>query len=181
LGWHVLRNDDLLLLDEPTNHLDLDALAWLENYLHSFKGGLLVVSHDRQFLNQTVNAIIEIDEHNRQATQYTGNYDSYAATKVQERGRWEAEYAAQQEEIIELRKLLKTKSRQNAFAVPARYRQIRLHLQDQLHLPFTHAAQCRERLRRIEECCHPLSINPSSIRSNHQPSATCAAISQTLR
>lgn len=116
----LLGSPDLLLLDEPTNHLDFVALEWLERYLHDFRGGLLVVSHDRQFLNQTVQTIVEIDEHTKEAAQYAGNYDFYAQAKVQARAKWIESYWAQQEEIWELRKLIKAKSRQNPFARPPR-------------------------------------------------------------
>jgi macrolide transport system ATP-binding/permease protein len=108
----LLQEPDLLLLDEPTNHLDFRALAWLEEYLATFRGGLLVVSHDRQFLNQTVKAIVEIDEHNKEAKLYHGSYDFYAEVKAQERVKWEESYWAQQEEIWELRKTIKLKARQ---------------------------------------------------------------------
>ncbi|MEZ4661831.1 MAG: ATP-binding cassette domain-containing protein [Caldilineaceae bacterium] len=64
----LLAAPDLLLLDEPTNHLDFAALAWLEQYLQGYGGGVIVVSHDRQFLNQTVSAIVEIEEHSRGQT-----------------------------------------------------------------------------------------------------------------
>lgn len=108
----LLQEPDLLLLDEPTNHLDFRALSWLEEYLSSFRGGLLAVSHDRHFLNQTVGAIVEIDEHSKEAKLYNGNYDFYAQVKAQERVKWEESYWAQQEEIWELRKLIKLKARQ---------------------------------------------------------------------
>ena len=103
----LLAAPDLLLLDEPTNHLDFAALAWLESYLQSYKGGVLVVSHDRHFLNQTVTAIVEIEEHSREAKQYSGNYDFYAQMKEMARAKWIESYWAQQEEIRELRKLMK--------------------------------------------------------------------------
>lgn len=112
LAMLLLSNPDLLLLDEPTNHLDFQSLAWLEDYLTSYKGAVLIVSHDRQFLNRTVKAIIDIDEHSREAKRYTGNYDSYRATKQIERTNWVAEYENQQEELKELRKALKGKARQ---------------------------------------------------------------------
>jgi len=112
----LLQAPDLLLLDEPTNHLDFAALAWLEEYLQSYSGSVLMVSHDRQFLNTTATTIVEIQEHSREATIYSGNYDFYARVKVQERAKWIEAYWAQQDEIHELRKLLKTKSRTNAFA-----------------------------------------------------------------
>ena len=104
----LLRTPDLLLLDEPTNHLDFASLSWLESYLTEYHGGILLVSHDRQFLNRTVNRICELDEHTHQLKEYTGNYDAYVATKAAERLKWEEEYARQQEEIQSLRKQVKS-------------------------------------------------------------------------
>ncbi len=106
----LLRAPDLFLLDEPTNHLDFAALEWLEEYLQGYQGGLLVVSHDRLFLNRTVNTIVEIVEHSREAKAYTGNYDFYAELKIQERAKWVESYWLQQEEIWELRKAIKGKA-----------------------------------------------------------------------
>lgn len=103
----LLRSPDILLLDEPTNHLDFASLAWLEEYLTAYRGGILIVSHDRQFLNRAVNRICEIDEHSHQLKEYTGNYDAYVEAKVAERKRWEEDYARQQEEISDLRKRIK--------------------------------------------------------------------------
>ena len=104
----LLQGPSLLLLDEPTNHLDFAALAWLEGFLAEYRGAMLVVSHDRQFLNATVAAIIEIDEHSREAVFYNGSYDFFAAAKAQAYVRWVEEYAAQQEEIHELRRFLRS-------------------------------------------------------------------------
>jgi macrolide transport system ATP-binding/permease protein len=110
----LLRSPDLLLLDEPTNHLDVDALAWLEQYLQAWRGALLVVSHDREFLDHTVTQIVEIDEHTRDGKVYAGNYSAYAAAREQERARWAADYEAQQEEIRELKHIIRTRGRQVA-------------------------------------------------------------------
>jgi macrolide transport system ATP-binding/permease protein len=109
LAMLLLRQPDLLLLDEPTNHLDLNVLAWLESYVHDYKGAVLVVSHDRRFLNNTVNVIIELDDRTHTAKRYSGNYDDYLLAKGQEMARWQAEYVAQQEELSELRHSLRTK------------------------------------------------------------------------
>jgi len=108
----LLQTPDLLLLDEPTNHLDFTALAWLEGFLQDFGGALLVVSHDRTFLNRTVQAIVEIDELTREARFYAGNYDFFAQEKALTRTRWVEEYTAQQEEIRELRRFAQSKARQ---------------------------------------------------------------------
>jgi macrolide transport system ATP-binding/permease protein len=110
----LLRAPDLLLLDEPTNHLDFAALEWLEGFLHDYGGGMLVVSHDRHFLNSTVTSILEVDEHSGQVKSYTGNYDAYAEAKAVERIQWAAAYDQQQEEIHELRRIIKGKARQVA-------------------------------------------------------------------
>ena len=116
----LLRSPDLLLLDEPTNHLDDATLAWLEDYLASYHGGALLVSHDRQFLNRSVSAILEIDEATHRLKRYEGNYDAYAAAKVAERAKWEEDYQRQQEEIEELRKRMRETGRQVAHNRPAR-------------------------------------------------------------
>jgi macrolide transport system ATP-binding/permease protein len=103
----LLRSPDLLLLDEPTNHLDFASLEWLELYLYNYKGAILLVSHDRQFLNRTVNLIFEIDEHTHHLKKYDGNYDAYVLAKAAERATWEENYERQQEEIKELRKRMR--------------------------------------------------------------------------
>ncbi len=103
----LLRSPDVLLLDEPTNHLDFASMEWLESYLASYHGAVLVVSHDRQFLNRAINQIFEIDEHRHQLRSYSGNYDAYMATKASERAKWQEEYEQQQEEIQELRRRIR--------------------------------------------------------------------------
>ncbi|MCR5796813.1 MAG: ABC-F family ATP-binding cassette domain-containing protein [Eubacterium sp.] len=76
LGKLLLLQPDLLILDEPTNHLDLDSIQWLENYLLGYKGGILLVSHDRFFLDKVVSKVVEIDS--KKCRTYTGNYTDYA-------------------------------------------------------------------------------------------------------
>lgn len=75
----LLKEPDLLLLDEPTNHLDINAISWLEGYLKNYKKAVLIISHDRYFLDEVVSSIIEI-EHGK-STLYKGNYHAYASTK----------------------------------------------------------------------------------------------------
>ncbi|MBC6956108.1 MAG: ABC transporter ATP-binding protein [Chloroflexi bacterium] len=103
LALLLLSAPDALLLDEPTNHLDVDSMTWLEGCVRDQRGAVLMVSHDRAFLNATVTSIIEIDEFSHRAKQYTGSYDDYLRAKTRERQRWEQEYAAQQDEIKDLR------------------------------------------------------------------------------
>lgn len=100
----LLHSPDLLVLDEPTNHLDFAIADWLEAYLKTYRGTILVVSHDRQFLNRTVNRIFEIDEHSHHLKHYSGAYDAYATAKVAELAAWEEAYQHQIEEINELRR-----------------------------------------------------------------------------
>lgn len=164
----LLSAPDLLLLDEPTNHLDFATLEWLESYLQSYSGGLLAVSHDRQFLNRTVDTIVEIVEHSREAKQYSGNYDFYARVKAEERVKWVESYWQQQEEIWELRKAIRTKARQVAHNRPPRDGDKFLAAFKDGRVNDTIARNVRnaeERLRRITEEPIPkppqeLSINP---------------------
>ena len=112
LATLLLRSPDVLLLDEPTNHLDFASMAWLENYLSHYNGAMLMVSHDRQFLNRAVNRIGEISEYDHQLKRYEGNYDAYVQAKAAERAKWEEDYERQQEEIQDLRKRIRVSARQ---------------------------------------------------------------------
>ena len=96
----LLERPDLLILDEPTNHLDIATLFWLEDYLQSFKGAILVVSHDRYFLDRTVSRILEIE--NKLLTSFSGNYSKYKVLKAERYARLLKEYEAQQEEMARL-------------------------------------------------------------------------------
>ncbi|RJG20796.1 ABC-F family ATP-binding cassette domain-containing protein [Paenibacillus thiaminolyticus] len=96
----LLQQPDLLLLDEPTNHLDIHTLTWLENYLRSYPGAVLVVSHDRYFLDAMVTTIIEIERH--QAKRYTGKYTKYMELKAAEYEQQMKMYEKQQDEIARL-------------------------------------------------------------------------------
>ncbi len=97
LGKLLLLKPDLIILDEPTNHLDLHSIAWLETYLLNYKGAVLIVSHDRYFLDKIANKIIEIDQ--TKATVFTGNYSDYAVKKEQLRISALNAYLNQQQEI----------------------------------------------------------------------------------
>ncbi len=97
LGKLLLTKPDILILDEPTNHLDLNSISWLETYLLNYKGAVLIVSHDRYFINRVVSKIIEI-EHG-ELTMFTGNYTAYAEKKAQLRAIKLKEYYNQQQEI----------------------------------------------------------------------------------
>ena len=97
LGKMLLLKPDLILLDEPTNHLDMSSITWLETYLTNYRGAVLIVSHDRYFLDRIATKIIEIDQ--TETTVFTGNYTDYASKKEMLRiARWNA-YQNQQREI----------------------------------------------------------------------------------
>ncbi len=97
LGRLLLENPDLIILDEPTNHLDMSSVAWLETYLSNYKGAVIVVSHDRYFLDRIASRIIELD--NAKATVFSGNYSDYAAKKEILRTAQYNAYMKQQQEI----------------------------------------------------------------------------------
>ncbi|QXM05218.1 ribosomal protection-like ABC-F family protein [Crassaminicella indica] len=93
----LLRKPDILLLDEPTNHLDIDAVEWLEAFLKSYHGTILLISHDRYFLDEVVDKIYEIE--NKKLTQYNGNYSDYVEKKKVIYEQQMKEYLQQQKEI----------------------------------------------------------------------------------
>jgi len=97
LGKLLLSNPDIILLDEPTNHLDLNSIAWLETYLMNYKGAVIIVSHDRYFLNRVVTKVIEIDQ--GKVMSFLGNYSAYAEKKKQLREIQRKAYLNQQQEI----------------------------------------------------------------------------------
>jgi ATP-binding cassette, subfamily F, member 3 len=96
----LVQEPDLLLLDEPTNHLDLESLVWLQQYLTNYPGGILMISHDREFLNNLVGVIVEIAH--RRLHRYRGNWDSYVEQKAARELQQLAAYKNQQREIASL-------------------------------------------------------------------------------
>ena len=97
LGKLLLRRPDLIILDEPTNHLDMNSIAWLETYLMNYKGAVIIVSHDRYFLDRIATKVIEIDQ--TRSTVFSGNYSDYAVKKEQLRAAAITAYLNQQREI----------------------------------------------------------------------------------
>jgi len=156
LALLLLESPDILLLDEPTNHLDFASLAWLEGYLRTYRGGVLMVSHDRTFLNKTVTSILEIDEHTRLAKTYKGDYTTYHRAKLRERQKWEADYANEQDEIKALRLAIKETARQNT--------NYRTHTDGDKHVLngkiATHAHTVSKRVRSAEERLKRIEQNP---------------------
>ncbi len=97
LGRLLLTNPDLIMLDEPTNHLDMSSIAWLETYLINYPGAVLIVAHDRYFLDRVVTKVVELDAGTAQT--FTGNYSEYAVKKEQQREILIQHYLNQQKEI----------------------------------------------------------------------------------
>ena len=128
-GWRMRLNlaraliarSDLLLLDEPTNHLDLDAVLWLERWLGAYPGTLLLVSHDREFLDATVRRVLHFD--GRTIQSYSGNYSAFEAARAAALAGQQAAYAKQQREIAHLRRFVE---RFRAKATKARQAQSRV-------------------------------------------------------
>ncbi|MFZ0545317.1 MAG: ATP-binding cassette domain-containing protein, partial [Candidatus Promineifilaceae bacterium] len=102
LACVLIEDPQLLLLDEPTNHLDIEMLEWLENWLRHFPGGVLIVSHDRTFLNQTATRIIDLDPEKHTIREYPGNYTNYLEQYLSEQ---EKQMAAYKDQVYEIRRI----------------------------------------------------------------------------
>lgn len=127
LAQALMSRSDLLLLDEPTNHLDLDAVVWLERWLASYEGTLLVISHDRDFLDACVTHVAHI--HTRRLVLYTGNYSSFEAQRATQLALQQAMFTKQQREIAHLERFVE---RFRAKATKARQAQSRLKALDRM-------------------------------------------------
>ena len=136
-GWRMRLNlaqalqsrSDLLLLDEPTNHLDLDAVLWLEDWLGKYPGTLLLVTHDRDFLDGVVGTIVHID--NRKLVSYTGNYAQFEVMRAQQLALQQATYAKQQRQIAHLQSFV---DRFRAKATKAKQAQSRIKAIERMEL-----------------------------------------------
>lgn len=102
LALLLLQQPDLLLLDEPTNHLDIEMLEWLEDWLAAYPGGVLMVSHDRAFLDNTATKIVDLNPHSHTIREYVGNYSDYLEQYVAERDR---QWAAYRDQLSDIRRM----------------------------------------------------------------------------
>ena len=149
-GWQMrislskllLRHPDLLLLDEPTNHLDLESVRWLEQFLASYDGAVLLVSHDRAFMDACVSHVAAVE--NRRITTYTANYSSYLRQREDNLEQMRAKRAAQEREIAHMQ----------VFVDKFRYKP-------------TKAAQAQERMKKIEQIKSELVILPEGTKKVH--------------
>ncbi len=136
-GWRVRLNlaralmcrSDLLLLDEPTNHLDLDAVIWLENWLKDYRGTLLMISHDRDFLDAVVNHIAHIEQ--QQLALYRGGYSDFERQRAEKLAQQQSLYERQQREVAHLQSYI---DRFRAKATKARQAQSRIKALDRMEL-----------------------------------------------
>lgn len=129
----LLSEPDLLILDEPTNHLDFKTLGWLEEYLALYKGAVLMVSHDRYFLDKCVNEIAEI--YKGKLKRYKGNYSQFVIQKAQDIAFWEKEYEKQQNEIASLKEYVAKNQARASTAKSAKSRQNILDKMDIIEKP----------------------------------------------
>jgi len=116
LALVLLSDPDLLLLDEPTNHLDIAMLEWLESWINNFKGGVLIVSHDRTFLDNTVNRILDLDPESHTIREYRGNYSEYLDQYLLEREKQSSAYRQQVDEIRRVKQDI-ARTKQQAYHV----------------------------------------------------------------
>ncbi len=149
-GWQMrialskllLRHPDLLLLDEPTNHLDLESVRWLEQFLAGYDGAVLLVSHDRAFMDACVSHVAAVE--NRRLTTYAGNYSAYLKQREDNLEQMRAKRAAQEREIAHMQ----------VFVDKFRYKP-------------TKAAQAQERMKKIEQIRSELVILPEGTKKVH--------------
>lgn len=136
-GWRMRLNlaqalicrSDLLLLDEPTNHLDLDAVIWLERWLKSYEGTLILISHDRDFLDPVIDKIIHIEQESM--FEYTGNYSSFERQRVAKLAQQQSLYESQQEKVAHLHSYI---DRFRAQATKAKQAQSRIKMLERMEM-----------------------------------------------
>lgn len=142
LAKALMVNPDILLLDEPTNYLDIDARGWLENFLNNFKGGFLLVSHDRYFLDHTINEVYEL--FNGELHRYPGNFTHYEKVREVELETLIKEYEKQQEEIQHLQEFI-----------------------DRFRYKATKAIQAQERQKMLDKILEHEIVIPESLKKIH--------------
>ena len=171
----LISKPELLLLDEPTNHLDMDTVQWLEGYVKNYPGAVVIVSHDRMFLDHTVNLVYEIED--RRAYRYTGNYSDFVRQKHDDIIRQNREYEIQQKEIRHLEQLIekfrykvnKAKFAQSKIKYLERMERVEARKTDNsaIHVRFTSRIKGAERVLTVKDllvgyvqplCCVNLNI-----------------------
>src|SRR5688572_14471770 len=129
----LVQAPDLLMLDEPTNHLDLESLIWLQNYLKNYPGAILLISHDREFLNQLVSGIVEIRQ--CKLIRYRGNYDDYLQQREAQSEQLAAAYKNQQREIAHLMRFVERFRAKNTKATQAQSKLKQIDRMEKIEMP----------------------------------------------
>ena len=142
LGKALMVNPDILLLDEPTNYLDIEAREWLEKFLNNYQGGFLLVSHDRYFLDHTINEVYEL--FNGDLHRYAGNYSHYEKVREVELETLIHEYEKQQDEIAHLQEFI-----------------------DRFRYKATKAVQVQERIKMLDKILEKEIVIPESLKKIH--------------
>ena len=158
LARALIRQPDFLFLDEPTNHLDISMVEWLEDFLASYSGGVLIISHDRYFLDKVVNRVVELE--NKTLTAYKGNYTSYMQQKAERMAALDSAYGKQQDHIAKTEAYIRM-YRAGIKCKQARGREKQLNRLERIVLPanvarfdffgFNPPGECAERVAELEE------------------------------
>ena len=133
LGRLLVQEPDLLMLDEPTNHLDLEALLWFQDYLKNYPGAILMISHDREFLNQLVGSVVEVRF--GKLVRYRGNYDDYLVQREANEAQLVAAYKNQQREIARLMEFVDRFRAKNTKATQAQAKLKQIERMDKIEAP----------------------------------------------
>ena len=167
LAKALLREPDSLFLDEPTNHLDIGMIEWLEKFLQNYRGGVLLISHDRYFLDRVTTRILELDH--REVTAYTGNYTHFMRVKTERRAALQSAYEKQQAHIKKTEEYIR-RYKAGIKAKQARGRQSQLNRLERIILPpaaaafnyfaFSPPPECAQRVAEMEDISFSYQNHP---------------------
>lgn len=167
LAKALLREPDFLFLDEPTNHLDIGMIEWLEKFLQNYRGGVLLISHDRYFLDRVTTRILELDH--REVTAYTGNYTHFMRVKTERRAALQSAYEKQQTHIKKTEEYIR-RYKAGIKAKQARGRQSQLNRLERIVLPpaaaafnyfaFSPPPECAQRVAEMEDISFSYQNHP---------------------
>ena len=176
----LLKEPELLILDEPTNHLDFKTLKWLEDYLASYNGAIFTVSHDRYFLDKTVNHIYEIT--NKRLYSFSGNYTAYLPQKEQLRAQLEKEYLAQRAEIARMQEYIDKNIARASTSQSAKSRQKALDAMDIVEKPGFYEQTMKLRFEHTKDPYKDvLSVSNLDIAVGDPPCVICKGINLQVK
>ncbi len=171
LGQILLLNPDVLLIDEPTNHLDIESILWLEEWLKSFKGAIVMTSHDREFMNRICGRTVEIA--NKQITTYSGNYDFYLREREIRREQQIAAFKRQQEQLAKEEEFIAKFAARASHAAQVQSRVKKLDKIERLELPvetkklnfdFAAAPRSGNDVVRLESLCKEYPLHEGGVK-----------------